>query len=231
MIAEITRQDVTANNIANVQTTGFKRDRLFQTDLVNAQSGTESEDGLELRDRQKTITDFSQGGLKPTSSPLDVALQGEGFFVVSDGQKTYYTRNGHFQLSGEGKIITAQGYTLQGEGGEILLPPGDVVIGSRGEISVNGRSVAQLKVVKIENPDDLMKAESAMFTPKDGGAQEGEANETMVHQGFLEESNVDALREMVEMISLLRGYQASAQALQAEDETLRKSVTELGRIM
>ncbi|MFH1010781.1 MAG: flagellar basal-body rod protein FlgF [bacterium] len=230
MIAQSTRQDITANNLANVQTTGFKRDRLFQTDLIDAQSGVENGGELALRQLQKVITDFAQGGLHPTSAPLDVALQGEGFFVVSDGQKTYYTRNGHFQLSAEGKLITAQGHVVQGEGGEILLPAGQVTIGSQGEIAVDGRTVAKLKVVALENPDDLAKASGAMLVSKSGAAQEGEAQGTIVQQGFVETSNVDAMREMVEMIAIMRNYQVSAKALQAEDETLLKTVTEIGRV-
>lgn len=230
MVAQMTRQDIVANNLANVQTTGFKGDRLFQTDLVDAQSGAEESGVLKLRNRQRTVSDFSPGGLKPTSSPLDVALQGEGFFVVSDGQNTYYTRSGHFQLSAEGKLITAQGHEVQGEGGEILLPAGDVVIGDHGEIAVDGQLVANLKIVAVEDLDNLQKAGSALFVSRSGGAQEREATETTTHQGFLETSNVDAMREMVEMIAALRNYQASARSLQAEDETLQKTVTEIGRV-
>ncbi|MBM3324669.1 MAG: flagellar basal-body rod protein FlgF [Calditrichaeota bacterium] len=230
MIAQSTRQDITANNLANVQTTGFKRDRLFQTDLIDAQSGVENGGVLGLRQLQKVITDLSQGGLHPTSAPLDVALQGEGFFVVSDGQKTYYTRNGHFQLSAEGKLITAQGHAVQGEGGEILLPAGQVTIGSQGDIAVDGRTVGKLKVVALENTDDLVKVSGAMLVSRSGSAQEREAQGTIVQQGFVEASNVDAMREMVEMIAIMRNYQVSAKALQAEDETLLKTVTDIGRV-
>lgn len=230
MIAQSTRQDITANNLANVQTTGFKRDRLFQTDLMDAQSGVESNGELALRQLQKVVTDFSQGALHPTSAPLDVALQGEGFFVVSDGQQTYYTRSGHFELSAEGKLITAQGYAVQGEGGEILLPAGQVTIGTRGEIAVDGRMVAKLKVVALDNPGDLIKAGGAMLFSKGGAAQERKAGGTIVQQGFVETSNVDAMREMVEMIAIMRNYQVSAKALQAEDEALLKTVTDIGRV-
>ena len=230
LIAQMTRQETTANNLANVQTTGYKRDRLFQTDLIDAQSGLESRNGLKLRQIQKTWTDFSSGALKSTSAPLDVALQGDGFFAVSDGQKTYYTRNGHFQLSSEGKLITAQGYAVQGDGGEILLPPGQVIIGSQGEISVDGRPVGQLKIVALEKPEELAKAEGSLFLPKKGAATEKEAPKTMVQQGFLETSNVDALREMVEMIATMKNYQATSKALQAQDDTLKKTVNELGRV-
>jgi flagellar basal-body rod protein FlgG len=230
MIAQTARQDITANNLANVHTTGFKRDRLFQTDLITAESGMEKDGELGLRSLQKTQTDFAEGGMNPTSGPLDVALQGEGFFAVSDGQNTYYTRNGHFQLSAEGKLITAQGYAVQGDGGEILLPPGNVVIGTGGEIAVDGRSIGKLKVVAVEEPDTLAKVDSAMFMSPSGGAQEKEATGTTVHQGFLETSNVDAMREMVEMISIMRNYQISAKSLQAEDETLQKTVTDIGRV-
>jgi flagellar basal-body rod protein FlgF len=230
MIAQSMRQDITANNLANVTTTGFKRDRLFQRHLIDAQSGSEATGELGLLQTQKVSTDFSSGGLNPTSGPLDVALQGEGFFVVSDGQKTYYTRNGHFQLSSEGKLITAQGQVVQGEGGEILLPPGQVTIGTQGEIAVNGQTVGRLKVVTVEESSNLMKAGSAMFVSKNGGAQEAEATGTTVHQGFLETSNVNATQEMVEMIAIMRNYQASSKILQAEDETLQKTVTEIGRV-
>lgn len=231
MIAQITRQDITANNLANVQTTGFKRDRLFQMDLIDAASGFEGGTGLRLRQIQKTVSDFSPGGLKPTAAPLDVALHGEGFFAVSDGQKTYYTRNGHFQLSAEGKLITTQGHVVQGDSGEILLPPGHVDIGSKGEISVNGQPIGNLKIVAIEDTDDLAKVEATLFISKSGKARESEADGTTVQQGFLETSNVDAVREMIEMIATMKSYQASAKALQAEDDMLRKSVNEIGRVM
>jgi flagellar basal-body rod protein FlgF len=230
LIAQMTRQDITANNLANVQTTGYRRDRLFQTDLIDAQSGLEDRNGLKLRQIQKVWTDFSSGALAPTSAPLDVALQGDGFFAVSDGQKTYYTRNGHFQLSAEGKLITAQGYAVQGDGGEILLPPGQVVIGSQGEISVDGRPAEKLKIVALEKPEELVKVEGALLIPQSGSATEKEALGTTVQQGFLESSNVDALREMVEMIATMKNYQASAKALEAQDDTLKKTVNELSRV-
>jgi flagellar basal-body rod protein FlgF len=224
----IIRQEMTANNLANAGTTGFKRDRFFAEELIAAQTDKVTTDPLSSQAGK--WTEYSQGAFVPTSAGLDFALQSEGFFVVSDGQSEFYTRDGHFERNSEGQLVDLQGRTVQGEGGNVTLPAGLVTSSADGRLSVDGVPVDRLRVVAFDNPQSLQKASGSAFTKSPQTASEVPVENPVVRQGFLESSNVDTVKEMVEMISTARNYEINAKLLTTQDATLQHSVNEVGRV-
>jgi len=222
----ILRQEVTANNLANANTTGFKRDRLFVEELTAAGENPTT-DPLSVNTRH--WTEFTSGAFNPTGGPLDLALQSRGLFVVSDGQTEYYTRDGRFQRGADGLLVDVQGRAVQGDGGSITLPAGLVSVSPEGVISVDGVVIDRLRVVNFDDPQALRKASGSAFTKSDDAAEIPMEN-AVVRQGFLEASNVDTVKEMVEMISTARNYEINAKLLTAQDETLRHAVNDIGRV-
>ena len=222
----ILRQEVTANNLANANTTGFKRDRLFVEELTAAGENPTT-DPLSVNTRH--WTEFTSGAFNPTGGPLDLALQSRGLFVVSDGQTEYYTRDGRFQRGADGLLVDVQGRAVQGDGGSITLPAGLVSVSPEGVISVDGVVIDRLRVVNFDDPQALRKASGSAFTKSDDAAEIPLEN-AVVRQGFLEASNVDTVKEMVEMISTARNYEINAKLLTAQDETLRHAVNDIGRV-
>jgi flagellar basal-body rod protein FlgF len=223
----ILKQEITANNLANANTTGFKRDRLFVEELTAAAEENPTTDPLSLKTRR--LTEFESGAFNPTGGALDLALQGNGLFVLSDGQNEYYTRDGRFQRSADGLLTDAQGRPVQGDGGSITLPNGVVSVATDGSISVDGVRIGRLRVVTFDDPQALNKASGSTFTKRDADSAVPVENPVM-RQGFLEASNVDTVREMVDMISTARNYEINAKLLTAQDESLRHAVNEIGRV-
>jgi flagellar basal-body rod protein FlgG len=229
MSAGIARQDIIANNLANANTTGFKRDRLFVNELIKA--GSDSQGNLRIDPvNAERFIEFSPGMLDPTGSDLDFAVQGSGFFVLEGENGPLYTRNGRFLRNEEGSMIDALGRKVQGDGGEITLPDGIVSVASSGEISVNGAVIDKFKFVQFEEPQLLMKVAGVAFSDKDGRAGETAVDVAVVRQGFLEGSNVNTMTEMVEMIATSRNYEMNARLLTTQDQTLQKTVNEIGRV-
>jgi flagellar basal-body rod protein FlgF len=224
----ILRQDVTANNLANSGTSGFKRDRLFVQELTRAQGTPIGSDPLNVQTNQ--YTEFTPGSYDPTGNALDFALQGKGFFVVNDGQTESYTRAGHFERNATGQMVDSMGRMVQGEGGNITLPQGTVTVSADGRISVNGVMVDKFRVVNFADPQTLDKKEGASFVKTASTAAETPVDNAVVRQGFVETSNVDTVKEMVDMISNARNYEVNAKLLTTQDDSLRHTVGELGRV-
>lgn len=229
MRAGILRQDVTANNLANASTAGFKQERFVLEQKVDGKNIGESRNLLEAV-KAASYVNFSPGPLENTDSPLDFALQGPGFFTVTSDEGTFYSRNGRFDRNAEGLLVDAQGRRLQGVGGDITLPPGIVTLTDDGSISVDGVNVGKLRVVEFLNPEALAKNGDNLFFDPESAAGETEVLRTSVVQGFLEQSNVDAVREMVEMISNSRQYEASSRLMTVQDQTLNHVVNDIGRV-
>jgi flagellar basal-body rod protein FlgF len=227
MRAGVLRQDMTANNLANANTTGYKRDRLFVQDLIAAGNNGASNDTAPVT--ASRWTEFTPGAFNPTGSSFDLALQGKGFFVVSDGNSEYYTRNGHFERNSAGQLVDSLGRTVMGEGGAITVPQGLMTVSAQGAISVNGLPVDKLRVTDFDDPQTLLKAAGSSFT-KSATSTEIAVDSPTVRQGFLETSNVETVKEMVEMIATARNYEINAKILTAQDDTLRFTVGEVGRV-
>ncbi|MDL2271563.1 flagellar basal-body rod protein FlgF [Desulfovibrio sp. OttesenSCG-928-I05] len=243
------RMNSIANNLANVNTTGYKRDRLaFQDTFQMYAHDMIFEAGANIRDKKMfpepthfartrisvAQTDFQQGALKGTSSPFDVALGGDGFFRVQTPDGEFYTRNGHFRTTAEGLLITEQGYTVMGEGGEITVPAGyrDLVIAEDGRMFADGLQFGQLAVVGVANPEVLEKMGHNLYRPRNGAEVEEAAVDptaTRVMQGFLEAPNVDAVYEMVNMIETQRHFEAMQKVMQSSDTIDREAISKVGK--
>lgn len=236
------RLEVTADNLANLQTTGFKRQAVsFRAYALDAENNAREvfppypavSDASRFWVAYEARVDPAAGPLRQTGNPLDLALNGPGFFAVESPEGIRYTRRGNFTLNAEGVLVTQEGWPVQGEGGEIRLEGGRaaggramISVGRDGTVRVDDRDVGRLRIEDIPAAA-LARAGNGYFLPPPGGGLPLEAAD--VAQGFLEMSNVDAVRGMVEMIEILRGYESYQRLMRAVDEMNAKSVNELGR--
>lgn len=179
---------------------------------------------------ERIETNFKQGQLMRTENPLDFALRGKGFFKVETDEGTRYTRDGSFKLNPNDELVTSEGHKVQGLYGDIILDGGEVSLTSSGEIMLDGEIVDALDIVNIKNIRDLRKTETGLYKIEDGIEVEEEEFNGEVLQGQLEKSNVDSIKEMIEMMTLYRGYESSQKMIKAYDETIGKAVNEVGKI-
>jgi flagellar basal-body rod protein FlgF len=225
--ARALQQDLVANNLANLSTAGFKRE-LARFMRVRGKDG---EERLVVESR----TDFTQGVLRTTGNPLDLAVRGDGFLVVETPEGEAYTRAGRLTLSPEGRLVTARGFTVLGTSGPIQIDPteeGSLEIATDGTVSVAGISRGTLRVVRFRNPEALEKVGSGLFRDPQGraGREEVGTSEVQLIPGQLEGSNVQPLREMVAMIRALRAFEIVEKSAQAADEMLDVLINRVARV-
>ncbi|KAA3661310.1 MAG: flagellar basal-body rod protein FlgF [Calditrichaeota bacterium] len=227
MMARRTEQEVVTNNLANLNTVGYKRDRIAFHNILDAATMVNNYPnflGIEYIE-----TDYSGGQFKQTDNPLDFALEGDGFFVAEYGNRQFYTRNGHFKLSDEGALLTENGFQVMGQDGPIILPENDIVVNKDGTIQSDDAIVGKMLVVDFADPRTLDKAGYNLFS-KPAEVQDPQIIDTTIKQGALEESNVNPLEEMVNLIMISRDYNENQKSIQTQDSTLQKAVNDLGRI-
>lgn len=231
MLPRVTKQDAIANNLANASTAGFKRDRVFLEDLARAQAKTmKGEADWQIPPRAVSAIDFSQGTMERTDHALDLGIVGDGFFVVSTPDGERYTRNGHFAVSPSGVLSTTDGHPVLGTNGPLQIPAGTLAISESGAISVDGRKVGTLRLARFADTKALVRAGSSLYAVATPGTTPQPDTTSSVRQGFLENSNVSTIEEMVDMITTFRYFETDQKAIQAQDETLSKAVNELGRV-
>jgi len=168
----------------------------------------------------KEFIDFSNGPQKRTSNPLDVAINGEGFFAL-EGDR--YTRNGNFKLDSEGNLTDQNGIKVLGDGGSLTLQGSKIDISPSGEIFVDEVSVGTLKIVDFADKSVLVKSDGGFFTSNESGSEVQPA----ISQGYLEESNVNVVRELVEMIRAQREFESYQKMIRSFDETVGKTISDL----
>jgi flagellar basal-body rod protein FlgF len=229
MAARQKAQDVLAMNLANVNTTGFKADRpVFETALQRTLYCVERTGATPIGTLSAgallttTYTDLQPGPLMRTGNPLDVAIEGEGYFAVQTPAGIRYTRNGAFSLNAEGILSTREGFAVLGTQGVIRLPRSATLeIGEDGSLRIDGKVVDRLQIVQGTMRKDtngwLVGNATPVATPR-------------LITGMLEGANVNIVREMVEMIEYLRAYETHQRAIQAQDETLGRAINEIARI-
>jgi flagellar basal-body rod protein FlgG len=175
-------------------------------------------------------TNYDNGPLTRTGNSLDVAIVGKGFFEIQTPDGSRFTRKGNFTVNADGVLATAEGWPVLGEGGEIAIDEGVVEIGDQGEVFVDGDSVAMIRVVDFPEPYNLVKTGDTLFMPAPGiQSQPVEEGDSQVAQGYVEASNVDAIRTMTEMIETLRVFEAYQRMIRTADEATAKTVNEVGR--
>lgn len=271
------RLDAISNNLANADTTAYKTDepiakafpelllRRVNTDIIQlpysesvpvlgsldkapvvGRLGT----GVELNE---VFTEYTQGAMKETKNPFDLAIEGQGFYVVQTPYGERLTRNGSFMLGPEGLIVTKEGYPLLGENGPLQVKANNIVIDEDGKVFQNNKfagapnrlvsleenqwddtvMIDRLKIVNVEQPRYLQKQGGSLYLDNENSGMamvigEGERPKTV--QGFLEASNVNPVTEMVKMIEVNRAYEANQKVIQAEDQAAEKLLTQVFRI-
>ena len=184
-------------------------------------------DGVRL---DRLETNFEQGELFETYNDLDVAIRGKGFFQIETPEGLKYTRDGSFKLNEFNELVTSEGYNVLGLDGPIQIYGDKVAISATGEITVNEEPINQLNIIDIDNIKDLRKAGENLYQIEDGLEIETRPFQGQVEQGFLESSNVDTIKEMVEMMTMFRNYESSQKLIKAYDEILGKAVNDIGRV-
>jgi flagellar basal-body rod protein FlgF len=229
------RLEVLANNVANISTIGYKGDRsIFQIPEESEPQTFETPiEGIQTLSPYappfSTVIDFSQGAIRPTGNPLDVAINGSGFFSIQTPDGVQYTRQGNFTLNSEGVLITPDGYPVQGEGGEITLEGGTIEIDLQGNVYVDGDEVDRLQISDFTNPETLKKAGNGRFVGSDGMIAADRPEESTVSQGYVETANVNPVRAMTEMIETSRAFEAYQKVIQSADEATSKSINDVGK--
>lgn len=230
MLPSLKRQEVIANNLANAQTAGFKRDRLFVERLNEAQEAmVQGAQDWGATNQVGLVIDFAPGSLNRTGNAMDVAISGDGFFAVQTPDGERYTRNGHFSVDTDGTLQSVDGHAVLGDNGVIRLPAGEVTINTDGQISVDGRLVDTLRIVRFDDPRVLVRGGSTIFEIGIPTVAPQDDNQSAIRQGFLEHSNVNTIEEMVNMITTFRFYEADQKAIQMQDQVQGRVVNELGR--
>jgi flagellar basal-body rod protein FlgF len=216
---------VVANNIANSSTTGFRREGVVFSEYVAA---LDHDPSLSMAHASGRHVDLSQSTLSLTGGQFDLAIQGEGFFLIETPQGERLTRAGSFTPSAEGELVTPDGYRLLDAGGAPVFVPPDargIAIASDGTLSADGQPIAQIGLWQPSDPLALRHQSGTLF---DGGALEPAEGATVM-QGMLEDSNVEPVSEIARMIEVQRSYELGQKFLDAEDERVRGVISTLGR--
>ena len=242
MLSEQYRMDIMSNNLANADTTGFKKEgstsqAYAEVMAVKIKDVSENPNTVKRLGKMslgvkigETFTDFKQGSLRDTGNTYDLAIGGNGFFNIEFTNKagetsTKYTRDGGFTLTKEGYLVTKDGDYVLGQNGRIQLSTtaANTVIDEDGNIYQDDTLAARLKITEFENTDYLTHYGETMWDAKEGAVSQDAANPT-VYQGYLEMSNVSVVKEMVNMITISRQYEANQKMITTYDESLEKSM-------
>lgn len=232
-LVSVQRLDVLAHNLANANTPGYKKDCMkFEAVMASAESALPSAYAAEapVLVAESTSIDFSAGPVSNTGNTFDLALDGEGFFVVNTPNGKAYTRQGNFRLDSGGTLVTVDGYEVMGQGGPVNIKGGNVSFSSEGKISVEGVETGAIEVVTFQKPYDLRKIGQGLLVPNDPGVTSQPATKTAVMQGRLEGSNVSAVEEMVQLIETSRFFESCQKVIQNYDSMTGKAVNELGKV-
>lgn len=259
MQAQQNRLDVIANNLANVDTTSFKREVAVSKNFSELLLRRVNDDGVLKSpfgsqdvapivgklglgvETNEIFTEFEQGSLKQTSSPSDLALEGKGFFCVETPNGEQYTRNGNFMVGVEGYLMTKEGYPVLGENGRLFLQDMEFTVRQDGDVyarpitdsEADATFVDRLKVVEFENERFLLKKGSSFYVDTELSGEaisaEGPARGVVV-QGYIEASNVNVVNEMVKMIEVNRAYEANQKTIQSQDSMMSKLWNDVVRL-
>ena len=216
-ISNLNRQfEVTAHNLANVSTAGYKRQRISFASVLAAEGEPQSGETVAM--------DFTQGSLIQTGRPLDVALEGKGFFVVETPQGRRYTRNGSLRLNGDGQLVDFMNRPVVGESGPITIPSSvssqTIQIAADGAVYAGGRKLDTLRIMSFKDLTMLMPIGQGSFVPHPD-AEAVMAPDVRVHQGYTEASNVNLIEELVGMITTTRLFEANLKAISTRDDYLQ----------
>lgn len=244
MYNEQKRLDVIANNIANSATTGYKQEGVTSQSFDNMLAIKVKDYSVDKNEVigsmtlgvkvGEVYTNYTQGSVRSTGNTYDLALDGAGFFKMrvtdtAGNDHIRYTRAGNFTITQEGYVTDADGNRLQSEAGDLIVPTqADIVFDKQGFVYANGELVDQLALTDFEDYNYLKKYADTMYEPVAGATEIEAAGQVL--QGFLEQSNVNVVKEMTQMIAITRAYEANQKVLKAMDTTLDQAVNSVGRV-
>lgn len=222
--------DVAANNMANVDTVGFKVESLMvETDALAPKSAPTSEPIKYVIDNG-LARNFGQGGLEQSSNPLDVAIEGDGFFAVQTPDGTRYTRDGRFGLNAQNQLVDHQGNAVQsGAGATVSVDPqkGQLSIATDGTVSQDGKQIGKLGVSRFASLSALKKQSDNLYDPN--GASPIAATDVRLHQGMIERSNVQPILEITQLIAITRAYERVSQMMSQTQDLSQSAIQRLGK--
>jgi flagellar basal-body rod protein FlgF len=214
--------DVIANNLANMNTSGFQRSRmLFAEHLVPNQGGSDESSLAFVRDRG-TLLDHRGGRMEQTGNPFDFAIEGDGYFVLAGPDGNRFTRNGRLQVDSSGRLVGAEGLPVVSTGGgEITLKPddGDIAVAEDGTISTANGAIGRLKIVRFAHPEALEPAGQGLLKSEQLPLEPTDAR---VEQGMIEGSNVEPISEIEQLIRVSRAYEHARGLIEREDDRVHK---------
>jgi flagellar basal-body rod protein FlgG len=246
MINEQNRMDVLTNNLANVDTNGFKKegatsqafDSLLALKIKDASENPNLPQRIGIANLGVKVgenyTDYSQGAFKVTDRPYDVALAGDGFFNIEYTNKagetsTMYTRDGAFVINTQGYLVNKDGDYVLGQNGRIKIDPTqDMIIDKQGNIMQNGTNVARIKLTDFADYNYIEHFGENYYRPVDGATEK--PAEATFNQGYIETSNVQVVQEMVDMIAVSRQYESNQRIITTIDGTLQIASQQLGKV-
>ena len=223
--------DLLANNIANASTGGYKADREFYSLYTASQdAGAGSPSSMPLIERP--WTDHSQGMLHPTGNPLDVAVDGKGFFAVNGPGGPLYTRNGNFRLATDGRLTSSDGYDVRNRQGTsmVLDSARNIQISSDGTVTQDGKMIGQLEIADFTSTAGLSKQGSNYFRIADPNLKPSATSSAVVEQGQLESSNAGPAEGAVRLISVMRQFEMMQKAVGIGAEMNKRSIEEVAKV-
>ncbi|MEQ8172600.1 MAG: flagellar hook-basal body protein [Candidatus Eremiobacterota bacterium] len=241
MIAQSNRASVYSNNLSNVSTCGFKRDEIgvnssFTLELRRIDDGKNSSrpviGSLNIPDFKYHLeADTGTGSTIQTGNPLDLLIDGSGYFAVQgkDAKDTIYTRNGNFTLNTKGELVTQEGFNVLGEKGPVVIPSGQkITIDEDGRIVSDGKILDKILIKTFPSLKGIIKTGSSFFIPPENTPVQSFSGR--VKQGYIEGSNVNTVKEMINLLEAHKAYQANEKAIRAEMDALKEAVTNVGRV-
>ena len=240
MITERSKMDVITNNIANIETVGYKKDQMISrsfSDLLLEQINDPNiinqrtevgplNTGTHI---DEIVTDFTQGSLEFTEENTDLAIQGDGYFSVLTPQGIRYTRSGNFAVDSNGDLVTQEGYYVLGQdGGRIHIGTDEFSVSGKGTIMAGNQTVGTIRLVAFQDQTVLRKTGENLYTTYNN-SQPAQVATASIKQGYLENSNVDMATEMVDMLATNRAYESNQRIVKMVDESLGKTVNDIAR--
>jgi flagellar basal-body rod protein FlgF len=228
-VAEEKRLGFISNNLANALTTGYKASRpVFEAVLASSIIDTDQAESTFVGTYDSYIN-FADGSLIDSGNRLDLAFQGDGFFVIHTAQGDRYTRNGQFTLDGSGKLVTQDGNSVAGEDGDIIINGKEITIETDGSVTVDRAPAGKLKTVRFATKEHLRPVGNSLFENVDPADRELPTINCTVKQGFHEASNVEVVKEMIDMIACTRAYEAYSKMQQAFGD-MESKLQEVARV-
>jgi len=220
------RFDTISHNMANVETSGFKARHIYPAQEADAANIRQSGGSAEMI----YAVDYTQGSLEKTGNVFDCAIDGEGYFAVQTQGGIAYTRDGSFAVSADNTLVTGRGDPVLGRGGIISIDGNDVRVSSDGRVIVDGSETDRLNIVAFEN-EKALNAQGTYFTADpEGRVGARDAENYEIKQGFLERANVNAIQEMVEMITIQRSLESYQKVIQTISEQDKMATNRIGRL-